>query len=184
MKLFITGFGPFLENESNPSATLTEALRSLGLNATILPVGYKEVGDFISSLPEDAFLLSFGLAATRKEYALERYAYNETHKTVGDVHGIIPEEGYLKKDGESRLETVLDVTALTRSLKDQGFPVYESDDPGRYLCNAIYYLGLDRLKGHALFVHLPGKEGGHDKEDDLKLAKAVISSIRTSFPID
>ncbi len=179
MKLFITGFGPFLNNESNPSATLAEALRSLGYDATILPVGYQEVGDYISSLPEDAFLLSFGLAAARKEYAIERFAYNETHKTVGDVHGIIPEEGYLKKDGESRLETVLDVTALTRSLKNQGFPVYESDDPGRYLCNAIYYLGLDRLKGHALFVHLPGKEGGHDKEDDLSFAKALLNLLKS-----
>lgn len=59
------------------------------------------------------------------------------------------------------LKTLLDVTGLRESLASS-FPVIVSENPGRYVCNWIYFNSLliarDDPSATVLFVHVPSTE--------------------------
>lgn len=49
----------------------------------------------------------------------------------------------------------LDCNALCRCLKESNIQCCVSEIPTRYLCNAAYYHMLRKVKGNAVFIHIP-----------------------------
>ena len=146
-RVLITGFKPFLNNAVNPSGLLSQALGGI-----VVDVSYQAVDTFIEDTDFSAFdfVLCLGLYAKIDRPQIEKCAYNEKTTKHPDADGIIPEDTRIEKDGPEMRKTGIDVDALGKAL-----PFALSEDPGRYLCNYIYYKALGKTKGKALFIHLP-----------------------------
>lgn len=176
MKLIITGYKPFLKNEINPTEILVNKLKEEGYETKVLDVTYKEVDEFIDSLSKDTFLLSLGLAQSRKFLSIEKYAYNKINDHVKDNSGFIPSSSIIDPSLKEKEETNLKVEDLLPLIKDS----YISEDPGNYLCNYIYFKGLNKLNNNALFIHIPTL-----KEEEygtyLTYIKIIIDYIRNKF---
>lgn len=125
--------------------------------------------------------LHLGVAANGTKFKIETTAWNEATFRVADERGwepasqpIYPEDGKVSTKRRSRLAT----GQITRQLQRLQFPVVLSSDPGRFICNYLYYQSLrsccpptapsgtpgqasdpeDFIPEHALFVHVPPLE--------------------------
>lgn len=142
MHFLITGFGAFLGHELNPAGEVAKALGGGDVSSFVLNVSYKEVKQELPLLIKKTnpdFIVSFGLAASRPTLSLERYGYNEMNCSHPDVAGAIKLGEPISFGAKSRLETPLDLSALQTRLAEQGIVSDLSEDPGRYICNEIYY---------------------------------------------
>eukprot|EP00201_Polytomella_parva_P008959 CAMPEP_0175059810 /NCGR_PEP_ID=MMETSP0052_2-20121109/12638_1 /TAXON_ID=51329 ORGANISM="Polytomella parva, Strain SAG 63-3" /NCGR_SAMPLE_ID=MMETSP0052_2 /ASSEMBLY_ACC=CAM_ASM_000194 /LENGTH=318 /DNA_ID=CAMNT_0016325399 /DNA_START=94 /DNA_END=1050 /DNA_ORIENTATION=+ len=80
----------------------------------------------------------------------------------------------------ARLESKVDVSQLVLDLKSKGFQVRESSDPGRFVCNYLYFSSLalccSRPNWRSLFVHIPVLEVS-PLEEQVSFAKELIGCI-------
>ncbi|MCI2069486.1 MAG: hypothetical protein LKJ88_08020 [Bacilli bacterium] len=179
--LLITGFKPFLSNEINPSELLIEKLEKLGYNCLLLDVSYQEADekinqDYLSKLGIRK-ILSFGLAASREQMTIEEFAYNEINQKTKDNRQFIPSSSFIVEGGKETLRTSYNPDYLVNMLNKEGFQASLSADPGRYLCNYVYYKSLEALAGSALFVHLPPMRKPTDLDNYLSAALLLIKDL-------
>jgi len=144
----VTGFGPFLNHQDNPSGLIASAL-----GGKVLEVSYEAVDSFMHDCSASCFLC-LGLHGKASKPRLEVRAWNKVNREKPDVHGLIPKKDAIEEHGEDQA-TQIDVPELYAYLLGQGFPCSITDDPGTYLCNYIYYKALRKAEGKALLVHLP-----------------------------
>jgi len=105
--------------------------------------------------------LHLGVAAGSETFSLENVAYNEATFRCPDERGWTPEQQtIIPKNGHifHTICTKIPLPDVDRDLKKLGYAVTISQDPGRFLCNYIYYQSL-HYSGinctHSLFVHVP-----------------------------
>jgi len=102
--------------------------------------------------------LHFGVASSYKSFALENQAYNEADFRVPDQQGWSPKGQQIVTGNQQIAETSLPIKDIFQSIRLYGQPVYISSDPGRFVCNWIYYHSLTRSsleKTSSFFVHVP-----------------------------
>lgn len=164
----------------NPTELLVKKFSTLeDINGEVVPVSYKESAKIAREIEGEA-LLMMGLAAGRKEISLERFAWNERKASIPDNDGILCNGEKIDEEGEERLETTVDIIELEKRIKDQGIPVKISTDPGRYVCNNIYYTALSSSKRPSLFVHFPLLED-MDKTKEEKALEIILDFFRESY---
>lgn len=94
-----------------------------------------------------------------KVYFIEKCAYNNKDFRIPDNSGYQPcdQQICMDWDLDCPINTKLDVKELEQKLKK--LKVKLSTDPGRYLCNYIYYCSMKDLGSKdnvsCLFVHFP-----------------------------
>lgn len=172
--VLITGFGPFPKMPSNPSAHLAEHLgRRLQTRAglagqiaeaqtAILPTEWHTIAEALPPLldaQKPDIALHFGVCRAAHAIRIERSAFNATSR-MKDAAGNHAGARKIIPDGPPRLDTALPTAALARLLRTRGHPALPSLSPGRYLCNALYYLSLAHAARQmraplTLFVHIP-----------------------------
>lgn len=154
--ILVTGFGPFGQVRDNPSGALASAVhgsRLLGhtLVGLELPVSYARGPALALAAARAAdceAVIALGVATTRQQVEVERYAHNRVCDTP-DIDGVIPDA--VEPGGPDRLVASLDAGALAAAL---GAGV--SEDAGGYVCNALFYRLLRALPGVPVsFVHVP-----------------------------
>lgn len=171
LQIVVTGFGPFLEHESNPSwgvarACAAELEAHFSVRAVEIPVIHRRAEQFAKSLDwggGQIFGLHFGLAGDRSHVSLERYAHNRRGSTpdesAGDPNDHL--DRYLDPEGPLARQTLVGVDELAGRFVD--IDVRVSRDVGEYVCNTLYYhalAGVERARqasmaAEALFVHIP-----------------------------
>ena len=174
MNLILTGFGPFPNHADNPSGQIASSLGGFTLK-----VAYDEVDAFLDAHPAD-FYLCLGLNAKAKEPQIEIRAFNERSLDVPDVTGAKPKTAVLIPEEPESLTTSLEASMLYMSLICEGLPCGLSSDPGRYLCNYVYFKALSKTNGNALFVHLPPAEGDWPLDRQKRLVKAILRQLEES----
>merc|ERR1712013_732768 len=126
--------------------------------------------------------LHFGVAASRTELCLESTAYNCAHfKGAPDELGWEPINAVINKGMGNRFHeqhSTLPIDTLqTIMAKGYGYSVVKSTDPGRYVCNWIFYKSLTLSKGKSreynMFVHVPKFEA-IDEETQCCFARDLI----------
>ncbi|CAM9279098.1 unnamed protein product [Choristocarpus tenellus] len=150
----------------------------------------------------------FGVCASSTKFKLERYAYNVAIFRVPDQQGYQPCN--IPVDPETpnmshTLTTDLNVTDVLDSLRTLGWGdrVEDSDDPGRYVCNFLYYKSLllchkfesSKHKGvqegdngqnqvgpkhHCLFVHIPPFTA-ISKEEQVRFVSDLLDVVSNSL---
>lgn len=166
-KVFVTGFGKFCGIADNPTTHLAAWLAQSSLDLAghaVLDVAVQDVTEWfdenqISFAGENPpFLLHLGVDGGAEEFALECTSYNTIDFRCPDERQYQPPEP-IPIDPSCPLETPLvttisDMEAICEHLQSLGHKCHLSSDPGRFLCNFIYYSALSR--GHqALFCHVP-----------------------------
>ena len=103
--------------------------------------------------------------------------------SIPDNDGVLYEGEKIADDGEERLETEIDIVEIERRLKEEGIPVYISTDPGRYVCNNIYYTALYSRKEPSLFVHFPETRDMSEEMEE-KALEIIIGYLRETYLSD
>jgi len=99
-------------------------------------------------------VIHLGVSSRANGLTLETHAYNATCETP-DAAGATAPEHQLHKDGAATQSTRVPVEDIARSLEKKRYHVSVSDDPGRYLCNAVYHETLCQTDRATLFIHIP-----------------------------
>jgi pyroglutamyl-peptidase len=153
----ISAFGPFGDVLNNPTMELLKNLpekTKLAYNvvlADILEVSTKacdaHVGNVckLTDICPAVVNLHFGVYAGSSQIQMERCGYNLKHFSIPDVLGYQPMNERIDKDGRKNepLFTKLNIDGLLTNMKQRGFKkLSTSNDPGRYICNYMYFTSL------------------------------------------
>lgn len=165
--ILVTGFEVFGDHASNPTGDAVRAffaapeLRRIG-SFLVLPVTWRGAAQVLlakRAREHARGVISFGLSPRATELRIERVAFNQTERGLVDNAGEPGTGEALVSGAPDRLVTSSLVGDGVRdALVQRRIPVVDSDDPGRYVCNATYYSTLlaARSGGFAsLFVHVP-----------------------------
>lgn len=172
--VLVTGFGPFLQVNDNPSGRLAQVLngRRAGGHTVVgraLPVSYGPgLARALALTRRLAPRLVIGLGVHRGDgVQVERVGYNRTGDRP-DVDGVCPAD---LGPGPDALVTPLDVEHLARCL---GASV--SSDAGQYLCNAWLYTVLRDASCPGVFIHIP--PGFNDDQRVVDGLSAFLTTAR------
>jgi pyroglutamyl-peptidase len=161
--LLVTGFEPFMELGSNPSAQLAQRLDGAIIGghpvvARTLPVELAGLRERLAALLDEvrpAAVIATGLHPGATEVRLERIAVNLADFDIGDNTGVRATDEPLEADGPVARETRLPVREIQAALLAQGIPARLSYTAGTYLCNATMYVLLGLTDVPAGFIHVP-----------------------------
>jgi pyroglutamyl-peptidase len=179
MKILVTGFGSFSSYSRNPAEPLALSFDEDDTTTLILPVSYAGAKtDLLNAIrfERPRFVLSFGLAASRKHISLEQNARNCLNGARPDNDGVIKTNIKIQEDGKDILRTSFHVTSLQKELEKKGFDVRLSMDAGAYICNEVYYLAL-AYPVPSLFVHLP-LNAMEDKAQGIAFGKTLLALMK------
>jgi pyroglutamyl-peptidase len=190
--VLVTGFQPFPADgwHENVAEVAVRNLRPSALDGVrvmrmVLPVEYDRaaaaVRDAIARCAPRA-VVSFGQGGG--SIALEQTAYNL--KDTGEVAGGVPDNrgviaAALPIDAAAPAERAssLPLAAIDRALRAIGESPVRSDDPGRYICNNVFFTSTG-ASSRAGFVHLPYTTQFDDAERARwgRVAEAIVQTLR------
>lgn len=185
-EVLITGFGPFPGVAWNPTAWLVQTLartHSRPLTAAVLPVSWQSAWAALEPLLEAAQprqVILFGVSREARGFCLEQRAFNARSEHA-DAEGATPENQRLLDSPAENLDATLPLTSIASTIDAAGFPVELSDDPGRYLCNAMLFHALHWAQGTRTrvgFVHIPhlGETGPLTPVQALTGARLIVET--------
>ncbi|MGE0872473.1 MAG: hypothetical protein AB7P03_28215 [Kofleriaceae bacterium] len=170
-KVLVTGFQPFPangrhDNVSGVAVSAMDPTRVIGAQVMrlVLPVEFNaaaaEVVSAIDRCQPDV-IVSFGQG--NWQLKLEQTAYNlkDTSEVAGGVpdnRGVISLADKITEGGSAERSTLLDLDAIETALRGVGEAPVRSIDPGRYVCNNVFYEAVGRSLAtgkRAGFIHLP-----------------------------
>lgn len=168
--LLLSGFRPFGGNSFNPSQAIAEALHGVRLNgelmirSVILPVSGPAAWSQLSRRIREyqpAWVVAMGVSG-RDSISWETTAYNLQDYRIPDNAGLQPMGVPVLKRGAPLYQCAIPWHPGEGEENTQGVPVSLSNDPGRYVCNYLYYRLLHTTRhprhpasGRSLFLHLP-----------------------------
>lgn len=165
MKILVTAFGPFDGRSENASSLALRELRRTfsGIHSRILPVDSviapAELRQALQKIRPDA-LIMLGEAAGSQKIRLETTAWNSLDFSIPDIAGRQPAQRLIRPGAPINLGSTLPLEKFHSLLTANGHEVAFSDDPGRYLCNQIFFTALEFLRHQSTpcpagFIHLP-----------------------------
>ena len=168
MKVLVSAFTPFNKANNNCS---NEVLNYLGnVEKIVVDVIYDNCYQELSSkfnLDEYDLIIALGEARSRKVLTLETKAYNVASCSLADNANILRKDSKIIEDGKDILETKINVNKLSNLVE-------LSDNPGRFVCNNMYYHLLYNYPNKSLFIHIPHC---NDDENEYKKYAIQIESI-------
>lgn len=194
--LLITGFGPFPGAPSNPTAPLAQRLASRRRPAFattrrishVFPTAYtaieRELPALVARHRPDAMLM-FGLAPRSRHVRIEMRACNGISAVFADAARYKPSALKLARNGPSTLPVRAPAARLLQAARGAGVPAAISRDAGRYLCNALFWRGLEaaaRAGGPSVvaFVHVPRLRANLDLKILARAGEAILLAILTA----
>lgn len=189
MTILVTGFSSFPGVPVNPCETVLKWVDELcdtkHVRTKLLPVSFAqsvaEVAAVITEL-RPTFLIHFGVSRRAKGIQIEAVAYNSRRAQIPDIDQqwyngtpIVRELEY-----EAAIHTKVPVQNLIASVQsvlpthDGTLSITESNDPGRYVCNNLYWNSLYKHPEiPSIFVHIPMIDNGNAAA----MRKGVINLI-------
>ncbi len=165
MTLLLTAFGPFDGRSENASSIALRELkkshphvrtRILPVDSVVAPARLRQA---LRLIRPDA-LVMLGEAAGSKAIRLETTGWNLLDFRIPDIAGRQPVEKVIRKRAAESMSSGLPLERIHALLEKAEHEVAFSDDPGRYLCNQVFYTALDWIGREksgckAGFIHLP-----------------------------
>jgi len=194
-RVLLTGFEPFpadstRDNVSEFAVTRFDPSPIAGVSVMplVLPVEFDTAANILArtlaSCDPDVVI---GFGQGRSVVDLERIAYNRMDSAtfsggIPDNRGVVAEGAPIVEGGDAELLTGLPVEAIFQRLEADGIAVAYSDDPGRYVCNNLFYRLMFEVRGTrrvAGFVHLP-RIPIIDEADATMLQTVVLRAVEAS----
>ncbi|ERK56898.1 pyroglutamyl-peptidase I [Gemella bergeri ATCC 700627] len=198
MKVLITGFEPFNNENINPSElavrSLPNSINNITIKKIILPTAFKHSSLLLKKEIENFkphIVICVGQAGGRKNISLERIAVNIDDARIPDNNGYAPIDTPIRNDGTNAYFSTLPIKAIVENLKKENIPADISNTAGTFVCNhvmydALYFSEKEDISFSAGFVHIPYiKEQIVDKPDmpfmELNIiVKSLVSIIKTA----
>ena len=146
MKILVTGFDPFGEDEINPAIEAVKRLDDEIAGAQIvkleIPTVFGECADVVHEAilkEKPDYVLNIGQAGGRFALTPERVAINFDDGRIADNKGYQPIATPIHEDGQNAYFTQLPVKAMARAIRDAGLPSSVSTTAGTFVCNHIMY---------------------------------------------
>lgn len=170
----VTGFEPFGDWESNPSADVASALdgwipaEGWIVRGRHLPVDLARLDGVLRAVTREvrpAAIVHVGLNGQSSQIAVERVGINVADFTLPDNAGQTIQDQPLVTGAPAAYFSTLPVRSIVGELVGAGIPAHLSSSAGTYLCNAALYLSLHAAaqQGSAVrragFIHIPPQPG-------------------------
>ncbi|XP_062317649.1 pyroglutamyl-peptidase 1 isoform X1 [Osmerus eperlanus] len=181
----VTGFGPFRQYLDNPSWKAAQGLKLVGLGEDVkvvireLPVAYNRAHQVIVDLWKTLnpkFAIHLGIATGCRGILLEQTGKNHGYSDR-DVCGSCPVNQNCIDGGPAKLDSIVDMRALSKQLKKAGKDITYSRDAGRYLCDYVYYCSLFHGRGRAVFIHVPASGSLSSPDRLVPLLQIIIQTL-------
>ncbi len=181
MKILITGFEPFLENDENPTSEIIKLLPNSIYGNTIikieLPVVFDQCFDELLPLIINHSLdiiINLGLSGERKSIRIERTTINIDDSKFPDNIGNIHRDKIIKTNGENAYFSSLPIRSIIKNIEVKKTPVIISNSAGTYVCNNLMYHVLHYIKENNLnikagFIHVQFMTKQFNKKSDFTL---------------
>jgi pyroglutamyl-peptidase len=160
---------------------VAQACAKEGIDILVLPVSYEKAQERLLNQIKKTkydFILSFGLAGSRAQITLEKKAFNEKNSPAKDNDGKVFLGQKILPSGPEEITNPLPLNEWQGALKEKEYVSRISFDPGRYVCNEIYYLDLSSGIP-CLFVHWPNLNKS-SLNTDIGYAKTLLHLIAKS----
>lgn len=167
MKVLVTGFDPFGNEDTNPSYESVRRLPDEICGAKIIkleiPTEFEEgsarVENAIKAEKPD-IVICVGQAGGRAAVSFERVAINLKEARIPDNVGNQPINEKIQADGENAYFTSLPIKSMVKTVNDGGFPAYISYTAGTFVCNEVMYNLLYTIEKNSFnikggFIHVP-----------------------------
>ena len=160
-KVLLTGFEPFGKATLNPSGEILKQISGDNIVTAILPVAYAQSAEALLKLIEQHnpdVVISLGQAEGRTQITPERIAINLDDERLADNEGVTRIDEPILVGGPVAYESTLPIKEFVTAIKAAGVPAAVSLSAGAFLCNHIFYVVQDALKGTKVrsgFVHVP-----------------------------
>jgi len=158
-RILVTAFGPFEGRTQNASHLALQQLKQTmpSIWTRVLPVDSvfapSRLRQAIRKIQPDLLIL-LGEAAGSSTIRLEASAWNLLDFRIPDNAGREPRGTPIEPGGPEELKSTLPLEKIHAALSKANHHITLSTDPGRYLCNQIYYISR-RMMERAIFIHLP-----------------------------
>lgn len=184
----VTGFGSFGVHTINASTEAVKLLPTLDIENELniqlvivkeIPVVYDYVQNNIPELwktYKPKLMIHVGVSGYANEVNLERQAFN-TNYCSPDVNGCVPDKSTcIAGSSHQCIASSIDMAKVCEVINTStcGVASCVSDDPGRYLCEFIYYTSLNVDRTRTAFIHVPVLDKPYTA---LQLAQALKVSI-------
>jgi pyroglutamyl-peptidase len=160
-KVLLTGFEPFGKATLNPSGEIVKQISGDNIVTAILPVAYAQSAEALLALIEHHnpdVVICLGQAEGRTHITPERVAINLDDARLADNEGVTRIDEPILEDGPVAYESTLPIKEFVSAITAAGIPAAVSLSAGAFLCNHIFYVAQNRLKGTKVrsgFVHVP-----------------------------
>ncbi len=161
IKVLLTGFEPFGKAALNPSGEIVKQISGENIVTAILPVAYTRSAAVLLALigeHKPDVVISLGQAEGRTQITPERIAINLDDGRLADNEGVLRIDVPIVLGGPVAYESTLPIKEFVEAIKAAGVPAAVSLSAGAFLCNHIFYVAQDKLKGSHIrsgFVHVP-----------------------------
>ena len=171
MKVLVTGFEPFGEDEYNSSKEVVEKLPGKIGQSTIftrvLPTVFGKAVDNLFNIMKEIspdVVICLGQAGGRKGLSIERIAINIDDARFADNEGSQPIDTIIQSSGDDGYFSTLPVRKIIKAWEEANIDGYISNTAGTYVCNHIMYellykIRVENLNIKAGFIHVPYRKG-------------------------
>lgn len=166
MRILVTGFEPFGQDNVNPSSEILKKLPSQILTADVIKleipvVRWKALDKIREAIKEYSpdVVLSVGQLAGRSDISIERVAINIDDYQMPDNDGNKPIDEPIIKDAPNAYFMSIPIKAIHKKLIENRMPASISNSMGTYLCNHVAYGVANMISEYenikSGFIHIP-----------------------------
>lgn len=167
MKILVTGFDPFGNDQTNPAIEVVKRLPDHIAGAEVIKLEIPTVFNESAIALKNAmkkhkpdYVLCIGQAGGRYGLTPERVAINEDDARIPDNEGNQPIDEVIQKDGEAAYFSQHPIKAMVAAIQKEGLPASVSNTAGTFVCNHIMYQAIYLTKtlfpkAKAGFMHVP-----------------------------
>jgi pyroglutamyl-peptidase len=161
MRILLTGFEPFGNATSNPSAEIVKQISMENVFTAILPVAYTKSAEHLLALIAEHnpdVVICLGQAEGRTQITPEKVAINLDDARLADNEGVLRSDVKILEGGPDAYFSTLPVKDIVEAIKAKGVPAAVSLSAGAFLCNHVFYIAQNKFAGTHVrsgFVHVP-----------------------------
>ena len=167
MRILVTGFDPFGQENVNPAWEAVRLLPGVVSGAEILKLEIPTVFGTCDQVVREAVLkgrpdavLSIGQAGGRSDISVEAVAVNIMDAEVPDNEGNQPRDQRIRDEGDAAYFATVAVKPMVDRIRARGVPAHVSYTAGTYVCNYVMYcvlhMAAEEFPGlRAGFIHVP-----------------------------
>lgn len=187
MKILLSCFEPFGEDETNASceavAALPDSIGGAEIIKVRVPTVFGKSADCLRKAIEahnpDA-VICVGQASGRFGITPERVAINLIDARIPDNEGAQPKDIPIVAEGPAAYFSTLPVKRMVAAMQQEGIPASVSNTAGTYVCNQLMYalmhfIHTEHLSIMGGFVHVPYTATQAAKTNKPSMAVSLIT---------